>query len=738
MTELARIAHNVPAVDRLTVIIPLRVSAQRLDTIDRLSFSTLDGKRPGEVGFLVIDDGSPASMIDPIRQRCDEFGFGYVRLDTEWRQFSVGRCRNYGAMHAKSKYILFQDVDLMPYGGFYFDLCREINVQNLDDNVRDFLMIPYVFLTARATADFVKCHPTLRRQQFLQHSMENNHDIVEKISTGTSATVYNREYFLTRGGNDPDFEGWGFEDLEFNTRCIRLANRFPLPRSWSLDKANFFTITEFKGWKAVYRLFGDQMFGKGIALFHAWHEVDAQDDYMSRRNVNQNIFNTKIVEFAKNGTEPEPLPSKCEGHTLLFRNNVYVYHREIRPKLGELILESENRMGNEAGLLDYIQKRGISRVMFHNPYATERMIMLYEACRRHEVPLIVAERGALPNSLFFDHSGFLADGTSYHAERWDRPISDNRRAEVLRYVAQESSSDDALEAQGNRLRAHGARKKLGLAANERVLFVPLQRPGDSATRFFAGPIGCYDGFIRLLRAVATRLPDDWVLVVKKHPLEDRCPEIEGARAAHNFHVKDLLELCDWVITLNSGTGLLAMLWGKPVMYAGRAFYGHPEINQPVTNADDVVRWLLSDFTPDREKIIRFISYLLHDFYSFGNFVTREVKMPDGDRMTATVDIDFRVIRGLGRHESVYERRAKPLITWQSPLFDRYRVAEDLRRQEEASVGQRFAPKPLAAVPAPGGSNPSASSIERKLRKLVRDPQRFVTDMRVWRRVRATT
>jgi len=93
---------SVPDECLLTVIVPLRVRDGHEDAIKRLDFALMDSERPREVGFLVVDDGSAADLAERVRERCRQLDFGHVRLEAGDREFSVGRCRNFGAIVAKS------------------------------------------------------------------------------------------------------------------------------------------------------------------------------------------------------------------------------------------------------------------------------------------------------------------------------------------------------------------------------------------------------------------------------------------------------------------------------------------------------------------------------------------------------------------------------------------------------------------------------------------------------------
>src|SRR5690606_29993673 len=111
--------------------------------------------------------------------------------------------------------------------------------------------------------------------------------------------------------------------------------------------------------------------------------------------------------------------------------------------------------------------------------------------------------------------------------------------------------------------------------------------------------------------------------------------------ADDTHINDLLDACDGVLTFNSGTGALALMWGdKPVLCAGEAFYAHEGLARHTPDIQKVLGALAKPW-PDPERRLRFIHYLAFRFYSFGKFHTRATRMEDGARMTATTSIDFR-------------------------------------------------------------------------------------------------
>lgn len=739
--------ENIPEGKTITCIIPMRVSKDRLDAIDRLAYFNLDTSMPQDIGFLVVDDGSEPEDAQQVRARCAQLGLGYVRIESQLKEFSVGRCRNVGAMYARSTYILMQDVDLMPWPGFYQGLLDEIVIQGLDKDAKKFLMVPYVFLTEEGTQNFLRADARLRARQFLHAAWLNDARLIEKVSSGTSANLYNRLWYLSRGGNSPDFEGWGYEDLECNTRMLRHLNYFPTPEEWTLQKYNFNSVLEYRSWKAPYRLFGDMLLYKGVAFFHAWHPVTKGGTYMQRAEFNRMLFEKKMKEFVAHRVEPDALPDHSRGKTLLMRRNAFTFSRDMQPLLGTIIEPDAELLEGRCSLTAFVTAHRIDRVVFHNPYLDERMLALYREARENRIPFVICERGALPDSCFFDPSGFLVDGDTYGAHHWDRPIEDAERAAVSDYIKTLHNTDDALEDQPARVGPEATRKRLGLKAREKVLVVVFQRPGDTVTRHFTGKMGDYAQFVRFVEAASKALPPGWRLVAKRHPLEEIDFEV-GANCvyANETHVKDLLSIADTLLTFNSGVGVLSMAWGVPTLLAGRAFYQDDRINRVVDSVEALVEALKAPRAPDAQAVQRFYHHLLSRVYSFGAFQTKKVKMPDGSNMTATMDIRFRTLRWPDAPSITFSANAKAAVSWDAFLFDRYRFSKQLSpKPAPAKPGTAIAPVPIqspaltrthdsletAAETELNATRPVApvGTMSSRLKKLRQSPARFFSESR---------
>ncbi|WP_083507628.1 capsular polysaccharide export protein, LipB/KpsS family [Aureimonas frigidaquae] len=708
----------------LTCIIPFRYLDERPENVERFKHPLLDTERPSAVVFLVVDDGSPIYSVERTRRICEENGYSYVYLNTSLRQFSVGRCRNVGTQHSRSAYVFMQDIDLMPYKGFYRDLLNEISVQGLHGCVNRFIMVPYVFLSERGTTEYLAADEDTRKQEFLHRALVSDIRYVDKYSSGTSANLYNRIWYLSCGGNDPEFEGWGYEDIEFNTRAIRHSRYFPISRDWSVEKYNFNSVVEWRTYKAAYRLHGDLCLFKGIVLFHAWHPVIQSSEYMQKQTANRDLFIKKLKSFPSTGSQPPALQSEVHDTWICFRENAFTTPRLARSALGKVVRLDENSITSKGELHEMLERHQARGYLMFNPYQTEHMLRLYGWMREDEITYIVAERGALPGSCFFDPSGFLADSESYSKDAWSEPLTVEDIEFADAKLAELSSATTQLEAQSPSIGVQALRTRLRIPEKNIVVFVGLQRPGDTVTRFFIeGPT--YQEFLEQIRVFGRTAPQNISLVIKKHPLEDEILDVDKAIVADNENIDDLIGLADLIWTFNSGVGIMAMMANKPVAYSGKCFYAVESVNWKCHTAGDVLNIVQSHPVVDRSKALQFLRHLVSRVYSFGEQVTKPVRMPDGSRMTATMDIRFETLR-LPSIVLNAPSQKKAVVGWDSLLFDRYRFAErQILNEEKSTSASRRSEQPYTAPSDPSFSPlPNAFPDEIKRDLLIRNSWLF--------------
>ena len=294
-----------------------------------------------------------------------------------------------------------------------------------------------------------------------------------------------------------------------------------------------------------------------------------------------------------------------------------------------------------------LQTNCIDRVLINNPYVSDQLLTLYRYAVAKGMNVTTFDRGALPDSWFFDNHGFNGDSSSYRSNRWDRELSTSEREIIERYISAVLQRGATLEKQGDSVGAAALKEELGISG-KKVLFVPFQRPNDSVVKFLSKHVDGMDGFVEFLNRACMKLPKkDWVVLAKRHPLEIDDPGSLATMVPPSTHIHDLLDLADAVFTLNSGVGVQALLHNKPTFVCGESFYAAPGLAQEVSSPDALISAIHSGEGPSWDKILRFTHYLVTEFYSFGKARGYTRVEESGELSPITVGIDFHQIRGIG-------------------------------------------------------------------------------------------
>lgn len=347
--------------------------------------------------------------------------------------------------------------------------------------------------------------------------------------------------------------------------------------------------------------------------------------------------------------------------TLALGKKSSLFYRSINHILylfGDIVFKSEHDFKYVKQLENFVKENSINQVLMPNPYGNNKRYNCYKKLKEINCKVIASDRGALPNSWFFD-SGFNADSDTYHKSKWDLPLSEYHDKSVQYYINDLTSNDLALEKQGERVGGEILKKSLGLTG-KKILFVPLQRPNDTVIKFFSGSVKSIDHFVKKVSEVADNLKDEgWVVILKKHPLEKDyiLPTSDNARYIYNSaHINDLIEMSDSIMLINSGVGLLAMAWKKPVFHFGEAFYSIPEVNRKVISSYEASNAIKNGFIVNFELVKRFYLYLINSVYSFGTFDTFKISNKDGGYRTETRKIDFKKVNILKTSHTITNKK----------------------------------------------------------------------------------
>ncbi|MFG0636440.1 glycosyltransferase [Acinetobacter soli] len=337
----------------------------------------------------------------------------------------------------------------------------------------------------------------------------------------------------------------------------------------------------------------------------------------------------------------------------------------------EVNYRSEHDFPKVSQLIEYIKANNFTDVLMPNPYGNNKRRVSYDKLREENIKVTTSDRGAFPNSWFFDQ-GFNFDSKSYSPDNWDKNLSNDEIKAAKKYIDELITGENALEKQGKRISGEKLKEKLGLSdKNLKLIFVPLQRPEDTVIKFFSGFAKSVTNFISIIEEVEAKINIDsefrYVFLLKKHPLEtdyfifNDNKNIGYVPDDTNFY--DLMELSDSILLINSGVGLNALTFMKPVVALGNAFYAHNGLAISSNTIEDTIELLKNPIYPTQEKVEKFIFHLINNIYSFGDFETELVKQNDGSFRNITRNISFKEIRWNG--EKILLNKKKVLIV--SPL-----------------------------------------------------------------------
>ncbi|KIT14252.1 glycosyltransferase [Jannaschia aquimarina] len=658
---------------KLTAIVPVRLGASVFEGEAR--FRSIVSNVPKDTfDVLVVDFGSSAEEAGRINEICDGIeGVHVVRVEAEDRAFSIGEARDIGVQHARTDIVMFHDIDFTAPPEMYRKIHAEAYGRRMDVNAYDFFCVPVLFLSEAGTETWREEHDTLQADELIYgwHArvIEGAHGFVDSIAYGSSAIVANRHTYLAQGGHNRQFYGHGAEDYDLLHRLADTCRKGPRTARYYEDRKSN-NITEYAGFRPYFALYGIDVFQRGVFFVHLNHPRRRIPDYFqSRRNFE--ILRNVMVQFDRSGYRPDPLEDvQSDERTLLLVEPDSRSDRAMRfakPDMGRIHRVPEARFTDVDGVLRYVDDHAITRIGFLNPYGNRLRRHIYEGVRARGLPLWTFDRGALPDSWFFDPGGFNADSATYHVPNRPAELTPEERLKIDRYVRDLRISGATLESNGSRKGPEYWRQVLGLG-NRNVIFIPLQRPNDTVIRFFAGDVGRVETFASWIDSLSERLdPSRWEIVVKKHPLEDTVPPLANAHVVpDDANIYDLIELAEKVVLINSGTGVLSMAFDTPVITCGQTFYDVEGATYAASNAKRLIELCETDLAFDRDAARRFLFHLTDRVYSFGTPSYDERRDFAGSKVRLVRDIKFREIRGLGPTRVLGTPRKGPSLN--SPLF----------------------------------------------------------------------
>jgi capsular polysaccharide export protein len=256
-----------------------------------------------------------------------------------------------------------------------------------------------------------------------------------------------------------------------------------------------------------------------------------------------------------------------------------------------------------------------------------RASLLALAARIKGIKITYLENGALPNTTAIDLQGINARNSlprdpEFYRSLQAAPAEDKAVSLVARAVKPNKPGEDA-----------------GLETlPERYIFAPFQVDFDTQILLQSPWIRNMRQFYSLLVDVFRQMDDPQLhLVFKEHPSSPACyPDLhrkvvreERVHFVNNHSTQALIENAESIVTINSSVGIESLLFDKPVIVLGCAFYNIHELAMHAGTRNELLQAMRSarNFTTDQQLRRNFIHYLQSDYLLPGKkFSTDEMHL----------------------------------------------------------------------------------------------------------------
>jgi uncharacterized protein YdhG (YjbR/CyaY superfamily) len=246
--------------------------------------------------------------------------------------------------------------------------------------------------------------------------------------------------------------------------------------------------------------------------------------------------------------------------------------------------------------------------------------------RTYDVPILYTERGAFPDSLFLAPAVIGPEMTAHPS--FTETANDESQIYSDAFIMRYMNHDRSAWMQPGRASEAELRQRWNIPEDYRIVFYAAQRPAD-ANMLLNSPHFSSNGEFIAYVVKALQGVEKTALVIKPHPKE--LPEFDAeihqavqtanqngvmALCDREVNIKDAIGLSSVVVSINSTTGLEALLYGVPVVAGGEAYYTHHGYTFDVKSATDA------------RELERLRSFLKQPDYSsarqadFRNFICR--------------------------------------------------------------------------------------------------------------------
>lgn len=261
----------------ISVVIPYR---NRLENLKALVQNLGDAPNLDFVDFWLVSLGDDCQEARRIAIRK---GLNYRVLDLT-DEATIGHAHNFVALTASSKFILKQDVDCLPFPGFYKELTDF--VRRLERHGRRWANLGVYYCSKWCSDRFLSGR--VSKTTFDRISSDDSLKEEIKYACGNCFLV-ERELYLSIGGTSEGFRGWGWEDYQ----VLYFLKRHEEP-SYSLKGVPVESIVE-EIREEIARPSNKLTNDENLIFLHRWHAPESRDSrYFSYIDQNRRHLHSLI------------------------------------------------------------------------------------------------------------------------------------------------------------------------------------------------------------------------------------------------------------------------------------------------------------------------------------------------------------------------------------------------------------------------------------------------------------
>lgn len=193
---------------KLTVVISYR---DRLESLKSFALNVKDIDK-GVIQFRLISLGDKENEVIQI---CKEAGIIFHYIPYTNNNFNTGMAHNYGFKIAESDWVMKQDIDCIPWHGFYDRLLYYWNP--FMDNYKNFAIIPAVWVNEKHSKQLKESILSQGDLNYIINNISKFEDRKairgkDKSFIGGTEFIFHKKLWCEFGGSPEQFEGWGGED----------------------------------------------------------------------------------------------------------------------------------------------------------------------------------------------------------------------------------------------------------------------------------------------------------------------------------------------------------------------------------------------------------------------------------------------------------------------------------------------------------------------------------------------